>query len=561
MKIYLIQPPLEDFYATPLRNIPQGLLSLAANLSQHELRLLDLRSGKPHKIELPSELKPVRQFYRSDDVSPFGLYKDYYRFGLSKAEIKLVLPKDGDLYLISSLFTTYAETTYELIQLIRESATMAKIIVGGAQATIQPEELLQYGADFVIRAEGEVALRLLLEELRKTQPDLTRIPNLSWRVSDGIVRHNPVKYIADLDAQPFPDYRLPGVSSYYYQKKPHAMLITSRGCPYRCAYCCIHQTMGSRYRVRSVENVLSEISQKIEQGFRSFDFEDDHLGGDRSWFLALLNGIRQRFAGHDIVLHAMNGITVTNLDEEILSAMWQAGFRSLNLALVSPSEARQRQIRRPFGTEQYFRVAETARRLGFFITTYLIIGLAGDRAADLLEAILLLASFPTLIGLALFYLVPGTETFRQMASQGQIPPSPLCYRSAFYPIDSEDCDRTAAMTLFRICRILNFMREIIDIDPKPVYPEIVEDSIYIRGKNSGRERRHLLGLGLLHLLFERGILYGTGWKEGDFYPLQKEIYKPELLDRFLQATWQICGTRRPVKMTASEFIAKYLILD
>jgi hypothetical protein len=93
--------------------------------------------------------------------------------------------------------------------------------------------------------------------------------------------------------------------------------------------------MGTRYRMRSVENVLAEMTEKIEQGFRSFDFEDDHLGGDRKWFLALLKGINIRFAGLDLSLQAMNGITAANLDSEILSAMWTAGFRSLNLALVT----------------------------------------------------------------------------------------------------------------------------------------------------------------------------------------------------------------------------------
>lgn len=560
MKIYLIQPPIEDFYTTPVRNIPQGLLSLAAGLNQHELRLLDLRTGKPRKIELPAELKPIRQFYREGDASPFGLYKAYYRFGLSASEIRQVLPNDGDCYLISSLFTTYAATTYELIRLIGEIAPRANIIVGGPQATIQPDEMFREGADFVIRGEGEIALPLLLQALESAQPALKQIPNLSWCDDTGQIRHNPVNNIANLDDLPFANYRVTGMPSYYFQKRPQAMIISSRGCPHRCAFCCIHQTMGGDYRVRSVENVLAEMTTKIAQGFRSFDFEDDHLGGARDWFLALLKGIQRQFGNLNLSLQAMNGITAANLDEEILAAMWQAGFRSLNLALVTPSEARQRHIRRPFGTGKYLQVAETAQRLGFFITTYLIIGLPGDRAEDLLAAILFLAPIPTLIGPSLFYLVPGTATFRLCAELGQIPSSALCYRSAFFPVESKGCDRTAAMTLFRICRILNFMREVIDLDLKSDCPKIVNDGIYIDKITTGCERWHLIGLGLLHLLFERGILCGTRRKEGDFYPLQKEIYNPGLIEQFIRGTWQISGIRRPAKMTNIEFLDKYLNL-
>ena len=556
----MIQPPIEDFYTTPIRNIPQGLLALAANLPKYEVNLLDLRSGARREIVPPLELASVRQFYRPEDASPFGLYKRYYRFGLGEAEIRQTLPRDGDCYLISSLFTTYAETVFELIRLIREIVPESKIIIGGAAATIQPVEFLKQGADFVIRGEGELALPCLLNELVKTQPSLSQIPNLVWRNDKGEIRENPVQLIEDLDSLPFADYRTPGTPPYYFQQKPHAMLITSRGCPHRCSFCCIHQTMGSRYRLRSVENVLDEMADKIAQGFRSFDFEDDHLGGERDWFLALLKGIAERFAGLNLSLQAMNGITANNLDEEILSAMWRAGFHSLNLALVTPSEARQRQLGRPFGTEQYLEVVEYANKLGFFITTYLIIGLPGDRAEDLLESILFLAPLPVLIGPALFYLVPGTASFYQFLRFDQVPASALCYRSSFYPIDGKECSRVAAMTIFRICRILNFIREVIDSEKKPPCPKIESDRIFLEKNLNGRQNQVSLGLGLLKLLFERGILYGTGRKERDFYPIIREIYDQALIEQFLNSAWQISGLRRPIILQKGEFV-KGLLLD
>jgi len=559
MKIYLVQPPIEDFYATPIRNIPHGLLSLAATLKEHEVHLLDMRFGQRQTIDPPRQLCPMIKFYRPEDASPFGLYKSYYRFGLSISAMRPILPADCDVYLISSLFTTYAVTVYELIHLIRESAPRAKIIVGGAHATILPDEVLSNGADFVIRGEGEVALPQLLAELEKDCPDFKNISNLSWRNPAGISVHNSVHYIENLDALPFADYQIPGGPACFFRKKPHAMLITSRGCPHRCEFCCIHQTMGSRYRVRSVENVLAEMAEKVSQGFRSFDFEDDHLGGNRPWFTDLLNGIQERFAGLDLSLHAMNGITATNLDNEILTAMWRTGFRSLNLALVTPSEARQKHIRRPFGTGKYLEVVASAQRLGFFITTYLIIGLPGDRAEDLLASILFLAPLPTLIGPALFYLVPGTASFRHYADRQQVPDSPLCYRSSFYPIDSEECNRLAAMTLFRIGRILNFMRAVIDADPQPRI-QVNSATIFPEAGMSAPEVQRNLGLGLLQLLFRQRKIYGTGRKRAGGYPVIEEECDSQLLGLFLETDWQISGLRRAKTLSKNEFRERYLNL-
>jgi hypothetical protein len=68
------------------------LLSLAANLDGHELKLLDLRFGKQQQIKISEELQPFGKFYRQDDASPFGLYKKYCRFGLSVAEMRRAIP-------------------------------------------------------------------------------------------------------------------------------------------------------------------------------------------------------------------------------------------------------------------------------------------------------------------------------------------------------------------------------------------------------------------------------------------------------------------------------------
>jgi hypothetical protein len=296
--------------------------------------------------------------------------------------------------------------------------------------------------------------------------------------------------------------------------------------------------------MRSVDNVLSEMTEKIAQGVRSFDFEDDHLGGDRDWFVALLQGIRERFTGLDIALHAMNGITAENLDEEILTAMWAAGFRTLNLALVTPSERRQKHLNRPFGTEKYLEVYTAARRIGFFITTYLIIGLPGDQAEELLRSVLFLAPLATLIGPSLFYLVPETQTFNRLVRLNKIPDSPLCYRSSFYPIDSQDCSRCAAMTLFRICRILNFMHAVIDSDPRPLL-QINDDRLIIDRTMDPRTVRLNLGLGLLKLFFRHGSIYGTArWRDGG-YPIVAEEADRRILDLFMKESWRISGSVAP----------------
>lgn len=557
MKICLIQPPIEDFYTTPARNLPLGLLSLAAMLKGHQLQILDLRYGRQTKIPPPAELQEVLPFYHPEDASPFGLYKNFYRFGPANDEIRATLPRDCELFLITALCTTYADMVYELIDIIKECVPHARIVIGGAHATVLPDEVLNAGADFVIRGESEFAIKSLVTELEKAVPNFYVVPNLVWR-ENGSIRSNPVQFIDDLDALPFPDYNLTGLPAYELNGQRHAMLIASRGCPYHCTFCGIRQTMGVSNRRRSVENILAEMTQLYNMGIRSFDFEDDHFGGEQDWLIELLDGIVARFGAGQLTLSAMNGITASNFDETILRKMRLAGFQSLNLSLVTPSIGRQRELRRPFGTEMMIELITLAHSLGFDITTYLIIGLPGDTAAEILHAILFLSSQPVLIGPSLFYLVPGAELFNEIAAKGQIPTSRLKYRATFFPVESAECDRAAAMTLFRLCRLINFLKGLIDRGFDFVSCKIINDHLIIPGQCRGRAARRAIGIALLRHFFRTGQLCGTRRIANGEYLLVPEKVNQGLLDEFLSSDWSVSGIHSDVRLKKVEIIKRIL---
>lgn len=520
-KVCLVQPPIEDFYATALRNIPLGLLSIGASLNKHDVQMLDLRYGQSHNIPIPKELEAVKPFYHSNDASPFSLYKSYSRFGPNAQQIADLIPADADIFLISALFTTYIHEVLEIVSLIRQNNPSATIIIGGSGIIFNPEKFLNNGADFAILGEGELAVPLLLDELEQAQPDFASVPNLIWQ-NGGIIYKNPAEIIENIDQLPFPDYTISGTPKYTLSGKRHAMIMASRGCPHRCKFCSIHQTFGTKYRLRSVKNVLMEMDEKIRTGFRSFDFEDDHFGGNKRWLNQLLDEIIVRFADYDLSFQAMNGITVTNLDKNILQKMKLAGFTSINLSLVTPDQTRQNALNRPFDTKQFTDIVHSAHQMDLKVTAYIILGLPGDTVEDNLKSILFLTSLPVLIGPSLFYLVPGTPLFDELEVQGKITGSVRCYRSSYFPYERPDFSRESALTLFRICRIINFLKAARDYNYQPADYRFEKDAVTIPAGLSGRDSQITLGFALLELLKTTGKLYGTGKKKGDRYPLIEE---------------------------------------
>ena len=134
-------------------------------------------------------------------------------------------------------------------------------------------------------------------------------------------------------------------------------------------------TFGEKFRRRSPENVLSEIRQRYSEGYRVFDFEDDNLSFSKEDLKAILNALIAEFPGKDLRLVAMNGISYLSLDREILELMKKAGFRNLNISLVSANADVLARLKRPHTLNKYLDVVNQAHELGFDIVSYQILGI------------------------------------------------------------------------------------------------------------------------------------------------------------------------------------------
>jgi radical SAM superfamily enzyme YgiQ (UPF0313 family) len=145
---------------------------------------------------------------------------------------------------------------------------------------------------------------------------------------------------------PFPDLHDCPQEKYLYQGRPLTFVITSRACPFGCTFCSVQAVFGKKYRRRNVEHVMEELRLRYAQGYRVFDFEDDNLSFDKNNFLYLCQQIEQEFQGLDVELMAMNGMGYHFLDGDILLAMKKAGFKNLNLSLVTGNLQLSSQMKR-----------------------------------------------------------------------------------------------------------------------------------------------------------------------------------------------------------------------
>jgi hypothetical protein len=98
--------------------------------------------------------------------------------------------------------------------------------------------------------------------------------------------------------------------------------------------------------------------------------------------------------------------------------MRAAGFSRLNLALVSSDVAILETSKRPHTIEKYKEVVLAARRLGFQITSYQILGLPYESIESMLGTLSLAARLPVLLGASMFYRTPASPIASIYASEG-----------------------------------------------------------------------------------------------------------------------------------------------
>jgi radical SAM superfamily enzyme YgiQ (UPF0313 family) len=499
MRVLLIQPPVQDFYDTDVRLQPIGLCYLKAAVKKYlpdvQVIIRDYHGGCGRQtVAIPKELRYLRDYYSVADKSPFSMFHNYYHFGRSFDEIEEdIAALEADVVGISSLFTPYYREALEVAARVKNRLRVP-VVMGGSHASAVPESLLSSPVvDYVIRREGEKPLVDFLRFLNGELP-IQAVPNLVYKQA-GRLCFNRLGDNFAIDELPFPDLNDVSPSRYQLDRKPMTFMITSRSCPHKCSFCSVHTTFGTKYRLRTLDNVLEEIERRYREGYRVIDFEDDNLTYYKSTFKELCRRLIARFPNRDMEFVAMNGISYLSLDDELLELMFRAGFSQLNLALVSSDKTVRETTKRPHTLEAYLRVVHRAVALGFKIVSYQILGLPNESLASMIQTLGFNARLPVLLGASPFYRIPDSPI---AAGVNLTEEDYIRARLTAMATETHDFDRDDIYTLFVTTRIINFLKG-LELSSSADIMELLNES--------WPDPRTRIGFDLLKLLRETGRLF------------------------------------------------------
>jgi MoaA/NifB/PqqE/SkfB family radical SAM enzyme len=155
------------------------------------------------------------------------------------------------------------------------------------------------------------------------------------------------------------------------------MTSTSRGCPFKCVFCCTESIYGSSIRYQTADRVLKEIDWLVgEYGIKEIIFLDDNLVLDRKRFVQILEGLIKR--DYDLHWKSVNLATFA-LDDELLELMVESGTYQLLLPVESGNQhVLTNLLRKPLRLEKVPGIVKKAKELGLETQAGFIIGTPGE---------------------------------------------------------------------------------------------------------------------------------------------------------------------------------------
>jgi radical SAM superfamily enzyme YgiQ (UPF0313 family) len=220
-------------------------------------------------------------------------------------------------YVFISAMAVQRESVKEIIKQARKLG--AKTVAGGPLFTTEPEQFEDI--DHLVLGEAEITLPLFLTDLENSNlkhfyttddhPEVTMTPSPMWSLIDMN------KYVS--------------MNIQY-----------SRGCPFNCEFCDITALYGRVPRTKSKEQIIGELDDIYQRGWRGavFVVDDNFIGNKNKLKSEILPAIIewQEKRKHPYLLFTEVSINLAD-DAELMRQMSKAGFCRVFIGIETPNEA------------------------------------------------------------------------------------------------------------------------------------------------------------------------------------------------------------------------------
>jgi len=300
------------------------------------------------------------------------------------------LDQECDLVGISCM-TANAPRAYELCKEFKKRDKT--VVLGGVHPTILPDEALQH-ADSVAIGEAE---GIWVSMLRDFQAN-----NLKRKY------HNPAPDLAKYVPKDF---------SRIIERRLFNLIpvMTTRGCPYNCDFCCVTNLYGKEIRHVPIGNVVRDIK---ESGAKNFIFLDDNIIGHPKYAKALFEAIKPL----KIKWVGQASLSLLVKDQELMRLAAESGCRSLFIGIESVSEEQLKKMRKSVNEIEHLEEAlKKIKRMGILIHASMVFGFDNDTKETFRETVrFLIKNRVSTVSFNVLTPYPGTKVYEDLKNENRL---------------------------------------------------------------------------------------------------------------------------------------------
>jgi radical SAM superfamily enzyme YgiQ (UPF0313 family) len=298
--------------------------------------------------------------------------------------------QDTDLVGISCM-TANAPRAYELCQEFKKRGRT--VVLGGVHPTILPDEAMQY-ADSVVIGEAEGVWETLLNDFQ-----LNKLKSKY---------HNP---LPDLGKYVHKDFKK------ILKKRLFSLfpIMTTRGCPYHCDFCCVTNLFGKKIRHVPVENVVRDIQ---ESGAKNFMFLDDNIIGHARYAKELFRAIKPL----KIKWVGQASISLLVGDDELMQLAAESGCKALFFGIESVSTEQLLHLRKAIKeVEQLENALKKIKKMGILIHASMVFGFDNDTKETFNDTVrFLIKNKVSSVSFNILTPYPGTKTYDDLKKENRL---------------------------------------------------------------------------------------------------------------------------------------------
>ncbi len=227
--------------------------------------------------------------------------------------------KDSQIEWADMVFITgmlaQKQSLHETVERCRKRGK--RIVLGGPYVTSTIEELPY--ADHIFQGEAETTLPQFFEDLENGTAKRT------YKAAER----------PPMSITPMADFGLVNMKKYSCMSVQY-----SRGCPFSCEFCDIIEIYGRVPRTKSNQKILAEFDELKRLGWRGpvFIVDDNFIGNKKNVRLLLPALVEwQKKHGYPFSLLTEASVNLAD-DDDLLTAMKDAGFRRVFLGIETPVE-------------------------------------------------------------------------------------------------------------------------------------------------------------------------------------------------------------------------------